>query len=308
MRHFNAIRNAGKRRALLGAIVGDAATMPLHWIYDKTQLSKSIISSDKTKPEFNRIPSCPFYNSNKFPGHYSLGQPSPYGEQLLAMYEIVQMGARDGDTYGFEFYSWLTTSYTGRKDGAGKIFENNYQNGLRYPECGADDNQAMSLHKATIAFSMDVELEPLVKFHQNNILAMDCADFLFLFLKEISTESTTSQKSMRSVFDDLKGKAPQTLQPHLFFLEDHLEKSTLEFLIAWGHNFQYPSFESISCHNPQALLRVLHVCIRAESYVDGIRNNILVGGDNASTSIGIGAVLALYFDDIPNDWIQQIHL
>jgi hypothetical protein len=53
--------------AILGAFVADAATMPLHWIYDRDQL-KSIIGDKIAAPEFFDHPSCPFYNSEKNPG------------------------------------------------------------------------------------------------------------------------------------------------------------------------------------------------------------------------------------------------
>jgi hypothetical protein len=55
------------RSAILGAFVADAATMPLHWIYDRDQL-KSIIGDKASTPEFFNPPSCPFYNSEKNPG------------------------------------------------------------------------------------------------------------------------------------------------------------------------------------------------------------------------------------------------
>lgn len=55
------------KNGIVGAFVADAATMPLHWIYDREKL-KSILGDKVSTPEFFNPPSCPFYNSEKNPG------------------------------------------------------------------------------------------------------------------------------------------------------------------------------------------------------------------------------------------------
>jgi len=293
--------------AVLGALVGDCATMPLHWIYDNAKLSDSIDNSDKNLSEFNPTPSCPFYDSKQFPGHYKVGQPSPYGEQLIGMYNaIIQEKGNniiiDGDWYAKEYKKWLTT-YGGRKDSVAKAFEKKYDEGERYPECGIDDNQAMSLYKAVIASEVgNIDLNAFVMFLQNNAMALASAEFLLAFLKTISS----SNLELNDIFNQLKNEAPKILNEHLIFLEDNLHLNTSEFLTAWGEEFR-PGAESyipITCHNPQALLRILHICLRASSFEEGIRTNILVGGDNASTAIGIGAILGKLFG-VPKSWVKM---
>jgi len=289
-----------KRKAFNGAVVGDAATMPLTWIYDPVKLLSSITSKDKSKSEFNSIVSCPFFNSKDFPGHYKVGQPSPSGEQFIAFYKILNGGANNVDAYASQFKSWLKT-YTGRKDGPSEGFEKNYENELKYPQCGVDDDQAMSLYKAVLALIIDVELEPLVRFHQNNDIACDCATFMYSMLKAAAVSQP--EKSLKALYDDVKAAAPGSLKSHLLFLDENLQSSTSDFLQAWGDKFK-PGSAPISCHNPQALLRVLHISIRATSFEDGIRTNILVAGSNALTGMAAGALLALCFD-IPDEWTVQ---
>jgi len=306
MKYISSIGDEKKKKALLGALVADAASLPLHWIYDPQKLRDAISSTDKYKCEFNSVFSCPYYSPKDFPGHYELGQPSPNGEQLLAMFDIVYECGNDdqnGDNYAAKFRTWLN-SYTGRKDGPAEIFEKNYDNGLRYPKCGADDDQAMVFFKAIVAYIFNVELEPLVRFHQNNDIAADCAEFYFSLLN--AAGNFHGEKSIRSLYNELKGDASVSLKEHLDFLEINLESPTNEFAVAWGEKFKSgsSSMVPISCHNPQALLRVLHVIFRAESFEDGIRNNILVAGSNVLSGIAVGAILALYYD-IPEEWIQQ---
>merc|ERR1719487_832707 len=57
--------------AILGSFVADAASMPLHWIYDTKKVAKLVGDG---KPEFFHTPSCPFYK-------YALGEDTPYGQQ-----------------------------------------------------------------------------------------------------------------------------------------------------------------------------------------------------------------------------------
>lgn len=304
MKYLNSFNDESSKKAFLGAIVADSATMPLHWIYDSEKLVQSIVAEDKSKCEFNSVPSCPYYGAKDFPGHYEVGQPTPNGEQFLALCKIVQESTvHDGDAYASQFHAWLQT-YTGRKDGPAELFEKNYNNGLKYPQCGADDDQATSLFKAVISVICGVELEPLVRFHQNNDVAADSATFMYSLLKASTTSH--SDKSLKTLYDELKGDAPESLKEHLLFLEDYIDSSTNDFIVAWGNKYKSGEAAMIpfSCHNPQAFLRVLHVSLRAKSFEEGIRVNILVGGSNALTSIAIGSLLALYFD-IPEDWIKQ---
>lgn len=58
--------NAAKN-AIIGALTADAATMPLHWIYDHAKL-EALLGDKKSTPEFFDPPSCPFYDSTKNPG------------------------------------------------------------------------------------------------------------------------------------------------------------------------------------------------------------------------------------------------
>lgn len=296
---------------LLGAIVADCATMPLHWIYDTDTLQSSITNSDIEKCEFNSVASCPFYSTKEFPGHYNVGQPSPYGEQLVAMYRIVNDCAKDptqrdnGDSYAMGFKTWLA-SYSGRKDSVGKAFEEKIDAGQKYPDVGIDDDQAMSLYKAVVAFETETKLEPLVRFLQNNDMGFASAEFLLVFLKALKHDE---KATLKEVFVSIIEEASPLLKDHLKFLEENLNCSTNDFLTLWSNKFRpgASAYIPVSCHNPQALLRSLHVSIRAQSYEDGIRKNLLVGGDNASTAIAVGALLASRYN-VPKDWVEKIQL
>lgn len=60
---MSAVKSRAKA-AILGGFVADAATMPLHWIYDVEKIKELVGNKN---PEFFNPPSCPFYT-------YELGE------------------------------------------------------------------------------------------------------------------------------------------------------------------------------------------------------------------------------------------
>lgn len=111
------------KAAIIGAFVADAATMPLHWIYDQEELQKLVTKTEKfchtdsykTVPEFwtpsqtcslygdkclafgNKKASwclcrgCPIYK-------YPTGKQSPYGDEAIPlMYSLSEKGHFDID-------------------------------------------------------------------------------------------------------------------------------------------------------------------------------------------------------------------
>jgi hypothetical protein len=63
--------------AVVGAVVGDAATMGVHWIYDMGELAARL-QHHLAAPEFHEPPACPYYE-------YRNGALSPYGDQALVV-------------------------------------------------------------------------------------------------------------------------------------------------------------------------------------------------------------------------------
>ena len=291
---------------LLGAIVGDAATMPVHWIYDETKLRDAL--TDKSSPEFNSVLSCPFYSSKEFPGHYEKGAPSPYGEQFVALLDSTRSNNGDVDKTSHEFYDWLAT-YTGRKDHAGNEFFNNYGLGKRNPESGADDAQAQCLSKSVIAVSTGhmSSIKSFISFHQNNDTAIGCGELFAKFLQGMKADKLTARESFEKTFVIEKESLPEFMKPHIEFLLRYIDSpDTRAMLKAWAEEFSNEKpFMSLSCLCPPAMLRSIHISVHATSYEQGIRENLLIGGDNCSTALAIGAALAYRFE-VPENWVKQV--
>jgi ADP-ribosylglycohydrolase len=66
-----------------------------------------------------------------------------------------------------------------------------------------------------------------------------------------------------------------------------------------------------SCHLPYGLPQTIHLISNCTNYVDGVRMNISVGGDNAGRSIMVGAILAALYgvdskNGLPQSWIEKL--
>eukprot|EP00588_Corethron_pennatum_P005887 CAMPEP_0194283708 /NCGR_PEP_ID=MMETSP0169-20130528/25988_1 /TAXON_ID=218684 /ORGANISM="Corethron pennatum, Strain L29A3" /LENGTH=272 /DNA_ID=CAMNT_0039029373 /DNA_START=123 /DNA_END=941 /DNA_ORIENTATION=- len=269
--------------------------MPVHWIYDETKLDNAI--KDPTSPEFNVVASCPFYDSSKFPGHYEVGQPSPYGEQLLAYIEAAKQSSDTG-SLAVAFKKWAD-SYTGRIDHALKEFMSNVEGGIM--NTGADDSQAQCLYKAIVALAVPtLDIETLISTHQHNELALVCGTFFYEFLKGIVLEEKSPSESYKAI----KGSAATSIKDSLDIMEQNLDIPTKKMLRRWANADPSRAHGGISCQNPEALIRTLHIVLRAKSYEDGIRQNLMVGGDNCSTSISVGASLGAVYG-VPPSWENQ---
>jgi ADP-ribosylglycohydrolase len=59
---------------------------------------------------------------------------------------------------------------------------------------------------------------------------------------------------------------------------------------------------------PGAFQNALLVAAQASSYSDGIRTNMMAGGDNCSRSVYLGALLGAAYgvDGVPQEWRQKV--
>ena len=84
------------------SFISDAATMPLHWIYDQNKIA-SIISNnaDSNNVTFYPIPSCPFYK-------YQFGYLSPWGDENLALLKsISEYGSFNKEIVSQSYYDFF---------------------------------------------------------------------------------------------------------------------------------------------------------------------------------------------------------
>lgn len=64
----------------------------------------------------------------------------------------------------------------------------------------------------------------------------------------------------------------------------------------------------VSCAMPGALQNALVVAATAKSYEEGLRTNMVAGGDNCSRSVYLGALLGAAYGvgGVPTEWKQKV--
>jgi len=313
----NVEMNRKKKAAVLGCFTADAAAMPLHWIYDNAKL-RSIIGD--SEPLFFETLSCPFYNGrapdddNKdkgFPGHYEFGQLSPYGEQAVALLtflnEASSLSPIDGDVWAGAFYTWCK-SFTGRPDHAMKAFIENTEAGKKYPDVGADDNQAQSFGKiASVLWASQDEyfltnVEVAVRAHQNNELNVAVALFWARLL-----EGVVGGATIKAAYQLSKGTVTHdVLLTVLNRTEANLDNTAYDMLMEYGKEVNPKwALTGIACPNPQATMGALHVVLHASSFKQGVSENCMIGGDTCSRATIIGAVLGAAYG-VPGEYTAKV--
>jgi ADP-ribosylglycohydrolase len=64
----------------------------------------------------------------------------------------------------------------------------------------------------------------------------------------------------------------------------------------------------VACSMPGAFQNALLVAAQASSYSDGIRTNMMAGGDNCSRSVYLGALLGAAYgvESVPQEWRKKV--
>ena len=73
--------------SILASLSGDAAAMPLHWLYNTSTIDE-LVHNDSARSDFFPTPSCPFYN-------YRFGENSPYVEETARRRGLLDASARE---------------------------------------------------------------------------------------------------------------------------------------------------------------------------------------------------------------------
>eukprot|EP00198_Chlamydomonas_reinhardtii_P006704 XP_001696040.1 predicted protein [Chlamydomonas reinhardtii] len=307
--------------AVLGALVADAATMALHWIYDTDKIQDLLSRHGRRdEPAFFEPPSCPYYE-------YDSGSFSPYGDELLPVLQYMadqERGTLDGPGFA-EYLAAYYRNYTGRLNKSSKaMMEAVLQGGRKWPECGDPrDTQANNFVKVIPIVAryagrpgLAQAVDAAVRAQQNNGEAVELAWAAALVLEQV-----VLGHSIAAAVEWVAGGAPGSHRP--------VSKSVLQA--------SKPGDWGPSCANPGALKGALLGAVQASgqpargsrakaasgsssssssssssgggkagsgAFARGVRANLLLGGDNCSRGVLLGALLAAEggLVSIPSAW------
>jgi hypothetical protein len=274
----------------------DAATMPLHWVYDQQVVEAKVkIAADAGKgPEFYSPTFCPFYN-------YTVGRQSPYGDETLplltSMVEKGHFDVEDARDCSFQF----CRTYDGRLNNITKKFYSSRLTGLDWTECAvADDMQFLALMKLPIIVaryagspSLIEKVEAAVRIHQSNDKVLAAARLVAKILEKIILGS-----SAQEAFKWAKETTTISAEDKAYITDD--DNTTLPFSVAadrFGLNGQLPG----------CLITALYGIEIFRGYEVAIRANMVAAGDNVLRSWLIGSFLAAEQGSlsIPKEWCNQ---
>ena len=290
---------------LMGALVGDAAALGLHWIYDVGRIAE-IAARRGGKSAFAPIDPENFKDIPAFFAHGKRrdGMLTQYGEALHLAVRCINRndGAFDVATYQQDYVDTF---------GAG----GSYQGYIDKPTRGTLANIAV---EQLAPSGIEDDQLPALSTLPAIVLAYHDADNFPTTVKEAIQVTSLDAEALAygGVFTDLLtrvlagediGKAlwasAITAGPTGQALLDALDTDE-------DSSVNYGEITGRACHLSMGMPLAFHILSRAQSFEDAIERNILAGGDSAGRAIVIGAVMGAHHgiagpSGIPLEWILQ---
>lgn len=298
-----------KAGIVLGALIADAATMGLHWLYDPERLE----SIDEVKdPTFQPADPQHFEGAKGYFAHKGkrAGELSQYGAVLaVAMASLVESrGQPDIADYqrrylaffgpGGRWQGYIDRPTRGTLANIGTAVSDDT------PEItGIDDDQlpALSAVPAVVVADPDhADLESrvtrMVKVTNDNALASEAA----LITARLIKAAFHGEDLDQSLVSEADG-AGEVLQPLLREALERRDEATVDIAGHFGR----------ACHVHQGMPVVFHMLSKVGSYEEGVRANILAGGDSCGRSMALGSILGARFGfggdhGIPIPWLTRL--
>ena len=296
--------------AILGALIGDSATLGLHWIYDPKRISEI----ERLKGLVFLQPDASHYDGVK--GYFAhdrkvAGESTSYGETCLLMLQhLAKHGSFMRTEYQTEYREYFGPggAYTGYVDSPTRVTLQTLLS-LKPEEfpvaSGANDDQFLSLAAlpAMVATNTDTlevlmkRIDEMVRVTNNNDIAVAAAKCSAAALFEI-----LNGRTMESALVSSLQFAGDKLRP---LLEQALAIQTLD-------NIKVAEQFGFACHVTEGLPVVFHIAKCVPDYRTAIEINIRTGGDNCGRAIMLGAFIAAHMVKqgkatfpIPLEWLVR---
>ena len=281
------------KAAVLGAFIGDAIALGVHWVYNTRVIDK----------KFGRIdgyldPLTSYHKGKR------AGEQTHFGDQMLVLMESV--AAVPGFDLADFARRWrkMFETYTGYFDSATKDTLQNLSNGKDIFSCGStSDDLAGASRIASLLPIYPDDPDGLVAaakgqtaFTHNHVDVVAASEFLARTTAAV-LDGAHPLEALSKVLDNyFKGSAIETL------VEDGLDSREMDTRQVIADFGQACSFDS-------ALPGVIHLVAR---YTDDLETalieNIMAGGDSAARGILVGMILGAHLglDAIPGPWQEGL--
>ncbi|EGD80086.1 hypothetical protein PTSG_10360 [Salpingoeca rosetta] len=292
---------SARRACVVGGLLSDAATTPLHWVYDVAKLSTFLKENGIVdEPEFCSKPQCPFYEAK-------VGDLSPYGGEYVAMLnglaktDAANKGTLDPKAVEKEMCEFFA-SWKGYKNHVTKTLEANAAKGATYPDTAdKDDNQANGMAKAPLiaaafgkADDFVATAKAAVALMQSRPSAVQYGLAAAIITKNVLDGATVGDAIKAAESSD---SLDATTKADITDVLANKDGDIAALSKKWG----------ISCSYPGAFKLSLLVILQSSSFKEAVRTNIKLGGDNCSRAAFIGGVFAAASpDQVPEEeWFSR---
>ena len=292
--------------ALMGALVADAASLGLHWIYDVERISE-IVQQNNGRASFVPLDIKNFEGVSSYFAHgqRSDGMFTQYGETLLlTIRSMLKRGGRlDVGGYQKDYLNFFGPggNYNGYIDAPTRGTLLNIQNGQTEPS-GIDDDQLPAVTRIpaiVVANQNSAEIDDLIEQSiQITNVNSDASNYGRVF-SNLLTRVLRGEKLLDAM--ELASAAAGGQAKNI--LLDALQASETG-PVAYGE------ITGRACHLPMGMPLAFHILKNTSTYEDAIETNIKAGGDSAGRGIIIGAVAGGLYGisekpGIPLDWILR---
>ena len=309
--------------ALLGAVVTDVASRPLHWIYNQDNLD--VIIANKTETEFWPENKCPFFS-------IPLGDPTAYNDTTrVCLQSIVATGGNleikhmgdalkkhfgDGSAYA-DALSRRKAAYEAAPKGASVgpiegpwvhkamlLFLENYEKSGESGEAFVGDAECKENDIFCAALPLIVrhagaadswkEALKIVSLFSSNVAATEMTHTLAMLVESAITGSAEPLAETT--------KQVESIYPDVYELLCEVEEAK---------QLPYPSTVATfgkACYMPGSFQGGLLALHQASTFVEALRLNISAGGCSGGRGNFIGAYFAARdgIDAIPVDWLKRV--
>jgi ADP-ribosylglycohydrolase len=277
--------------ALMGALVADAATLGVHWIYDPARIAK--VAGEN--PAFVPINAANFEGVPAYFAHAARndGDFSQYGEVLaLAIRSIAQNDGFDVAAYQDAFVAHFGPggSYQGYIDRPTRGTLENIAAERRTPS-GIDDDQhpALATLPAIVArYSGTASFAPQIKAAMQVTNVNAAADHYTSIYTDLLADILTGTNLQTAL------KSAAAREPVLQAALDASEHNSTEYGATTGR----------ACHLHEGMALSFHILSRTDSYQSAVEANILAGGDNCGRALIVGSLAGAAYglSSIPLEW------
>jgi len=273
--------------ALHGALVADAATMGMHWMYDQQHIKKIEDTGDILfrQPDANTYEGVKSYFAH---AAKRVGEYSQYGESVQVVTNVIrQNGKYDVRKHQALFFNTFGPcgSYHGFADRPTKaLVARTIIDGEDLPEAsGSDDDQMPALVSVPALFACDASDEELVSA---------------VSVTNIHKLATSGARVVTDCLRRIEGgeNIPDALRNSANSAEPELAKLIIESLDSPDYKpLDIAQHFGLACHMGQGLPVAWHLLLHAKDYESVVRDNIRCGGDSCGRSMAVGSIAGLIF-------------